>query len=59
MQEVAQRVAAAKYYQLYYDQFMSPAVGQAVNDQTATLFAATGTADAVAKAIDDAVASDK
>jgi raffinose/stachyose/melibiose transport system substrate-binding protein len=59
MQEVAQRVAGAKYYQLYYDQFMSPEVGQAVNDQTATLFAGTGTPDAVAKAVDQAVASSK
>ena len=53
MQEVGQRVAAAKYYQLYYDQYMPPAVGQAVNDQTATLYAGTAAPDAVAKAIDD------
>lgn len=59
MQEVAQRVSAAKYYQLYYDQLMSPAVGQTVNDQTAALFAGTSAPDAVAKAIDDAVASNK
>ncbi|MEO8286626.1 MAG: extracellular solute-binding protein [Chloroflexota bacterium] len=59
MQDVAQRVAAAKYYQLYYDQYMSPAVGQMVNDQTATIFAGSGAPDAVAKAIDESVASNK
>ena len=57
MLQVAQGVGAAQYYQLYYDQFMSPAVGSTVNDQTATLFAGTGTPDAVAKAIDASVAA--
>jgi raffinose/stachyose/melibiose transport system substrate-binding protein len=58
MQEVAQRVSAAKYYQLYYDQYMPPAVGQTVNDQTAALFAATSDPDTVAKAIDDSAAAE-
>lgn len=58
MKEVAQRVSAAKYYQLYYDQYMPPAVGQTVNDQTAALFAGTSSPEAVAKAIDDSAAAE-
>ncbi len=57
LQAVAQLVANAPYYQLYYDQFMSPAVGQAVNDQTAALFAGKTTPQAVAQAIDAAATS--
>ena len=57
LQQVAQMVASASYYQLYYDQFMTPAVGTAVNDQTATLFAGTGSPASVAKAIDTAATS--
>ena len=57
LQAVAQLVANAGYYQLYYDQFMTPAVGTAVNDQTATLFAGTGSPESVAKAIDTAATS--
>ena len=33
------RLQRAKYYQLYYDQYMPPAVGSTVNDQTQALFA--------------------
>ncbi len=55
---MAQRVSAAKYYQLYYDQYMPPAVGQTVNDQTAALFAGTSSPEAVAKAIDDSAAAE-
>jgi raffinose/stachyose/melibiose transport system substrate-binding protein len=58
LKEVGQRVAAAKYYQLYYDQYMTPAVGQTVSDQTAALFAGTAAPDAVAKAIDESAASE-
>lgn len=59
MKDVSARVGAAEYYQLYYDQYMSPAVGQVVNDQTAAIFAASSDADTVAKAVDEAVANDK
>lgn len=59
MQEVAQRVGAAKYYQLYYDQYMSPAVGQVVNDQTTAIFAKSSDPESVAKAIDESVASER
>lgn len=59
LQQVAQLVANAGYYQLYYDQFMSPAVGTTVNDQTAALFAGTATPQAAAQAIDAAAASNQ
>lgn len=57
LQAVAQLVANAGYYQLYYDQFMSPAVGTVVNDQTAALFAGTTSPNAAAKAIDTAAST--
>jgi raffinose/stachyose/melibiose transport system substrate-binding protein len=47
--------AKAKYVQLYLDQATNPAVGAAINDATATLFAGTGTPDKVCQAITDAV----
>ncbi len=57
LQQVAALVANAGYYQLYYDQFMTPAVGTTVNDQTAALFAGTATPQAAAAAIDASAAS--
>lgn len=55
--EVDQMAAAAPYFQLYYDQYLPPAVGQVLLDQTQGLFAGTVTPQAAAKAIDDSVAS--
>jgi raffinose/stachyose/melibiose transport system substrate-binding protein len=46
----------AKYYQSYYDQFLPPAVGEAVNDAVETLFAGTATPQEVAQAIEDVAA---
>jgi raffinose/stachyose/melibiose transport system substrate-binding protein len=43
----------APYFQLYYDQFLPPAVGIAVNDAVETLFAGTGTPEEAAQAIED------
>jgi raffinose/stachyose/melibiose transport system substrate-binding protein len=57
LQAVVQLVAQAGYFQLYYDQFMTPAVGTAVNDHTAALFAGTATPQQAAQAIDAAAAS--
>lgn len=54
LKTVAQLVSNAAYYQLYYDQFMSPAVGNTVNDQTQALFAASTTPLVAAQAIDTA-----
>jgi raffinose/stachyose/melibiose transport system substrate-binding protein len=58
IKEVAQHAGAAKYYQLYYDQYLPPAVGQAVNDATQGLFAGTSSPADVAKTIEDAAATE-
>jgi raffinose/stachyose/melibiose transport system substrate-binding protein len=58
IKEVQQRAGAAKYYQLYYDQYLPPAVGQAVNDATQELFAGTASPEQVAKTIEDAAATE-
>ena len=57
LQEVVNMVGSAPYFQLYYDQYLPPAVGQVLLDQTQGLYANTVTPAAAAKAIDDAVAS--
>ena len=46
----------APYFQLYYDQFMPPAVGEAINDAVETLFAGTATPQEAAQAIQDTAA---
>ena len=58
IKEVVQRTGAAKYYQLYYDQYLPPAVGQAVNDATQGIFAGTASPDDVAKTIEEAAAAE-
>jgi raffinose/stachyose/melibiose transport system substrate-binding protein len=58
IKEVAARAAAAKYYQLYYDQYLPPAVGQTVNDETQALLAGTASPEDVAKAIEAAAAAE-
>jgi raffinose/stachyose/melibiose transport system substrate-binding protein len=55
--ELDSMAAAAPYLQLYYDQYLPPAVGQVLLDQTQALFAGTATPQAAAKAIDDSAAS--
>lgn len=57
LKEVSQLVSTAPYFQLYYDQYLPPAVGQVILDQTQGLYASTITPQAAAKAIDDSVAS--
>jgi raffinose/stachyose/melibiose transport system substrate-binding protein len=54
MKLVQAKFAAAKYFQLYYDQFLPGAVGGAINDNTQKLFAGTASAEDVAKAIEAA-----
>jgi raffinose/stachyose/melibiose transport system substrate-binding protein len=44
----------APYFQLYYDQFLPPSVGIAVNDAVETLFAGSASPEDVAQAIEDA-----
>jgi raffinose/stachyose/melibiose transport system substrate-binding protein len=58
LKEVQKRAGEAKYYQLYYDQYLPPAVGQAVNDATQGLFAGTSSPEDVAKTIEDAAAAE-
>ncbi len=56
IQEVQRRAAQANYYQLYYDQYLPPAVGQAVNDATQELFAGTASPEGVASKIEESAA---
>jgi raffinose/stachyose/melibiose transport system substrate-binding protein len=58
IKEVQSRAAQAKYYQLYYDQYLPPAVGQAVNDATQELFAGTASPEEVAQTIEEAAAAE-
>jgi len=44
--------AAAKYFQLYYDQYMPSAMGSIINDAVAKLYAGTATAEQVAQEIE-------
>lgn len=46
----------AAYFQLYYDQFLPPAVGGAVNDAVEQLFAGVITPEQLAQQIEDAAA---
>jgi raffinose/stachyose/melibiose transport system substrate-binding protein len=55
--QLDQMAAAAPYLQLFYDQYLPPAVGQVLLDQTQALFAGTATPQVAARAIDDAAAS--
>ena len=45
--------AAAKYFQLYYDQALPPAMGSVINDSVQGLFAGTLTPEQLAQAIED------
>lgn len=58
--EIMQTIIAARnsapYSQLYYDQFLPPAVGGAVNDNVQALFAGAVTPEEVAAAIEDVAA---
>jgi raffinose/stachyose/melibiose transport system substrate-binding protein len=58
IQEIQKRAGAAKYFQLYYDQYLPPAVGNAVNDETQKLFAGTASPQQVADAIEAAAAAE-
>ena len=50
---IAEAVAKAEYYQLYYDQFLPPAVGEAVKDAVVALLAGKATPAQAAAMIDD------
>ncbi len=57
-QEIAQMAAAAEYLQLFYDQYLPPAVGGVVNDSVQELFAGTASPEEVAQAIEDSFAAE-
>jgi len=50
--------AAAKYFQLYYDQALPPAVGSVVNDSVQGIFAGTLTPQQAAQAVEDSAAQE-
>ncbi len=50
---VQQLFSQAKYFQLYYDQYMPSTMGAVINDAVAGLFAGTKTPEQVAQAIED------
>jgi raffinose/stachyose/melibiose transport system substrate-binding protein len=52
MVAVQKAFTAAKYFQLYYDQYMPSAMGSAINDAVAKLYAGTETPDQVAKEVE-------
>lgn len=56
MQAILDARNNAPYFQLYYDQFLPPAVGSAVNDSVQTIFAGTATAEEAALAIEEVAA---
>jgi raffinose/stachyose/melibiose transport system substrate-binding protein len=58
LQQIAKTVGEANYLQLYYDQFLPPAVGQTVNDAVQTIFAGTATPEEAAQMIEDAAAAE-
>jgi raffinose/stachyose/melibiose transport system substrate-binding protein len=53
MQAIVDARDNAPYFQLYYDQFLPPAVGQAVNDAVETIFSGVATPEEAAAAIED------
>ncbi len=48
----------AKYFQLYYDQYLPPAIAQAVLDATQGIFAGTMSPEDAAKAIEEVAATE-
>lgn len=59
LQQVHDAANSAPYFQMYYDQFLPPAVGGVINDQTQGLFAGTITPEAAAQAIANSYNSSK
>ncbi len=53
MIKLQKQLALAKYFQLYYDQALPPAMGSVVNDSVQALFAKTMTPEQAAQAIED------
>lgn len=53
-----QSLANAKYFQLYYDQALPPAMGSVINDSVQGIFAGTLTPEQAAQAIEDSAAQE-
>lgn len=53
LMKVQQGTAAAKYFQLYYDQYLPPATGSVVNDSVQGVLAGTLTPEQAAQALED------
>ena len=58
MKEVIKRAGEAKYFQVYYDQYLPPATGEAVKDTTQALFIGKMTPEDVAKGVEAVAASE-
>lgn len=58
MQSIVEARDSAPYFQLYYDQFLPPALGGAVNDAVETIFAGTASPEEAAQMIEDEAALD-
>jgi raffinose/stachyose/melibiose transport system substrate-binding protein len=52
LKQILAGAGAAKYFQLYYDQYMTPAMGSTVNDSVQGILAGTLTPDAAAAAVE-------
>lgn len=57
LKTVVQSVGAAPYFQLYYDQYLPPSMGQVILDATQGLYAKSVTPEAAAQSIEDAAAA--
>ncbi len=55
---VQQGAAAADYFQLYYDQYLPPAMGSVVNDNVQGIFAGTLSPEQAAQAVEDSAAQE-
>lgn len=55
---IQQNLSQAEYFQLYYDQYLPPAVGSVVNDSVQALLAGSLTPEQVAQAIEDSAAQE-
>jgi raffinose/stachyose/melibiose transport system substrate-binding protein len=56
LKQVQNMVKSAKYFQLYYDQYLPPAMGSVVNEATQAIFAGSQSPEAAAKAVEDSAA---
>jgi raffinose/stachyose/melibiose transport system substrate-binding protein len=56
--QLQKQLAQAKYFQLYYDQALPPAMGSVINDSTQGIFAGTLTPEQAAQAIEDSAAQE-